>query len=175
MTMTFDSPLAFARHLERIRDNLPSTEKAALELGGRLLLDATRTAAEQEVGAPLADNIEMTADASTAQVGVPDREVQRPDGQRPVNIGDIAERTEFGTPGEPPRSFWAATAFTHGEAAASAIGGVVAAALAGTPLPAALRPPGAAAGSAARPSGQPAKNPSHDASDSSQPAIGESR
>jgi len=76
-------------------------------------------------------NIEMSADQQMAVIGVPDREVQHPYSDMPVNIGEVAVDLEFGTKHMEPRSFLGLTMFRFGEAAAALIGSVEAANLAG--------------------------------------------
>ena len=89
----------------------------------------------------LHDNIEMSSDEHEAVIGVPDRIVQHPYADAPVNVGDVAIDLEFGTRFMPPRSFLGMTMFRFGEAAAALIGSIEAAALAGMALPTRRRRP----------------------------------
>jgi hypothetical protein len=133
LTMTFAGPLDFARHLERVQRDLAAAEAAALEQAGTALLDAARAGAVAQGGdaAIVAEHTEMTVTGNAVTIGVPERMVQPPGGGPPVNVGEIAERVEFGVAGDPPRSFLAATMFRHGEAAAEMIGTIVGGTLAG--------------------------------------------
>lgn len=53
----------------------------------------------------IAHVVEMNGFSGTAYVGVPDKEVQHTYQSKPVNIGEVAEAQELGTPHIPPRTF----------------------------------------------------------------------
>ena len=141
--MTFDSPAAFARNLQRILDDLPAAEAAGVAAGGAVLLEEARALAAAQ-GGILEHHIGMSADASMAVIGVLDGTVQHPGTGQQMNIGEVATIAEFGEPGSPPNAVFAATAFRHGQAAALAVAEVVGRALAGEAVPLA-RAPGATA------------------------------
>jgi len=139
MTMTFDSPGAFAQHLRLIQMGLAGAERQGLEAGITLIQrEAQRMLGEyqrndtgpfvpwaelapftkeerEEQGYPdndpllregiLRDNIEHSVGDRDAATGVPDREVQHPYHDKPVNIGVVAEVLEVGNERVPPRSF----------------------------------------------------------------------
>jgi len=84
----------------------------------------------------LHDNIEHSVGDREAATGVPDREVQHPYQDAPVNIGVVAEVLENGNERVPPRSFLGVAGFRKVEAACDQVARHVAYWLAAMPVPA---------------------------------------
>ena len=124
---TFDSPAAFARHLQGIQDGLPATEEAARRSAAAVLLDAAREAAEQEGHAALAAWVTVEIRGEDLVIGLKD--------DTPADLVALSRELEHGSVGVPPWPILAAAGFRHGEAASSVMGRIMARALAGLPLP----------------------------------------